>query len=81
MTKDEVFFEVQEIFRDIFDEEELVINGETNSENIEEWDSLNHISLISAIEKQFKIKFSLDEFQEIKDVGAMINIIESKLKA
>ena len=81
MTKDEVFFEVQEIFRDIFDEEELVINGETNSENIEEWDSLNHISLISAIEKQFKIKFSLDEFQEIKDVAAMINIIESKLKA
>ncbi len=80
MTRERVFNGVQEIFRDIFDEDDLVMNDATNSDEIEEWDSLNHINLVSAIEKEFKIKFTLGELMTLKDVGAMIDSIVAKLK-
>jgi acyl carrier protein len=79
MTREEIFTGVQEIFRDIFDEDDLIINDKTNSDEIEEWDSLNHINLVSAIEKEFKIKFALGELQGLKDVGAMIDLMVKKI--
>ena len=81
MTRDEVFKGVQDIFRDIFDVEDLVISNTTNSDEIEDWDSLNHINLVSAIEKEFKIKFALGELMTLKDVGAMVDLMMTeKLK-
>ena len=71
--------QVQEIFRDIFDDPFLSINSETNSGEIPDWDSLAHISLITSIERQFKIRFALGELQSLKNVGEMISIIEKKL--
>ena len=79
MTREEVFNGVQDIFRDIFDENELIISDTTSSDEIEDWDSLNHINLVSAIEKEFKIKFALQEFMILKDVGSMVNLIVEKL--
>jgi acyl carrier protein len=58
----------------------MVIEDRTSSNDIEEWDSLNHINLVSAIEKEFQIKFALLELIELKDVGAMINLMVEKLK-
>jgi acyl carrier protein len=80
MTREDVLYSVQEIFRDIFDEHDMVIENKTNSDDIEEWDSLNHINLVSAIEKEFKIKFALGELMLLKDVGAMIDLMIVKLK-
>jgi len=80
MDRDEVFKIVQNIFRDIFDIEDLIINNQTNADEIEDWDSLNHILLVSSIEKEFKIKFALGELVEIKDVGSMINMMIEKIK-
>jgi acyl carrier protein len=80
MTREEVFNGVQDIFRDIFDEDELVISDSTSSDEIEDWDSLNHINLVSAIEKEFKIKFALGELMTLKDVGAMVDLMVEKLK-
>ena len=80
MARDEVFKVVQNIFRDIFDIEDLIINNQTNADEIEDWDSLNHILLVSSIEKEFKIKFALGELVEIKDVGSMINMMIEKIK-
>ena len=81
MTRNEVFSAVQDIFRDIFDVEDLVISNTTNSDEIEDWDSLNHINLVSAIEKEFKIKFALGELMMLKDVGAMVDLMMTeKLK-
>ncbi len=80
MTKEDVFYGVQEIFRDIFDEDDLNISNSTNSDEIEDWDSLNHINLVSAIEKEFKIKFTLSELVSLKDVGAMVELMVNKLK-
>ena len=80
MIREEVFNDVQDIFRDIFDKEGMVIEKSTNSETIEDWDSLNHINLISAIEKEYKIKFNLGELIALKNVGAMIDLMIEKLK-
>ena len=81
MTRNEVFSGIQDIFRDIFDVDDLVISNTTNSDEIEDWDSLNHINLVSAIEKEFKIKFALGELMMLKDVGDMIDLMMTqKLK-
>lgn len=79
MTREEVFAKVQDIFKDIFDEDDLNISDTTNSDEIEDWDSLNHINLVSAIEKEFKIRFALGELQSLKDVGGMIDLMMDKL--
>ncbi len=80
MTREELFDGVQDIFRDIFDEDDMVIEDKTSSDDVEEWDSLNHINLVSAIEKEFEIRFSLGELMALKDVGAMIDLMVEKLK-
>ena len=66
MTRKELFDGVQDIFRDIFDEDDMVIEDKTSSDDIEDWDSLNHINLVSAIEKEFEIRFALGELMELK---------------
>ena len=80
MTRKELFDGVQDIFRDIFDEDDMVIEDKTSSDDIEDWDSLNHINLVSAIEKEFRIRFALGELMALKDVGAMIDLMIEKLK-
>ena len=80
MTRDELFNGVQDIFRDIFDEDDMVLKDKTSSDDVEEWDSLNHINLVSAIEKEFEIRFSLGELMALKDVGSMIDLMVEKLK-
>ena len=79
MNREEIVSKVEEIFKDIFDDEDLVIENSTSADDIDEWDSLNHISLISTIETEFKIKFALGELQTLKDVGTMIDSISEKL--
>ena len=75
---DETLRDVQDIFRNVFCDQEITINDKTDSSSIEEWDSLAHIILISAIEKFYKIRFALGEIQELKNVGDMILLIKSK---
>ncbi len=79
MNRLEVLDQVQEIFRDILDEEELVLENETTAEDVEGWDSLTHIQLVVAIEKHFKFKFTSKEILSWKNVGEMIDSIETKL--
>ncbi len=71
--------ELQDIFRDIFDNELLLITRETNANDIEEWDSLAQVIIIVAIEKTFNIKFTLEELQNFKNVGDFIDLIEGKI--
>lgn len=78
MEKNEIMAEVQEIFRDVLDNEEIVLANETVADDIEEWDSLTHIQLIVAIEKHFKVKFTSKEILSWKNVGEMIDSIASK---
>ena len=67
---------LQEIFRDIFDDEELVITEEMTAADIEDWDSLAQINLIIAIEKEFGVKFNLEEISKLKNIGEILEIIK-----
>ena len=78
MDKNQILAEVQDIFRDVLDNEEIVLANETVADDIEEWDSLTHIQLIVAIEKHFKIKFTSKEILSWKNVGEMIDCISTK---
>ncbi|MET3130540.1 acyl carrier protein [Oxalobacteraceae bacterium GrIS 1.11] len=75
----DILVQLQAIFRDIFDNDTLTITRESNAGQIEDWDSLAHINLVSAIEQEFHIKFALGELQAMKDVGEMIDLMEKKL--
>jgi len=73
--------EIQEIFRDILGEDELVITRESNASNVPDWDSLTHTMLVTAIEKKYKIRFHLGELQGMKNVGDMLDLLRKKLPA
>ncbi len=79
MNRDDYINKLQDIFRDIFDDYNLVVNERTSSDDIEDWDSLTQISLTTAIEKEFEVKFTIQEFMELKNVGEMVVLLTSKL--
>lgn len=78
MERNEILKQVEEIFKDILDNEEIVLSDVTTADDIEEWDSLTHIQLIVAIEKHFKIKFTSKEILSWKNVGEMLDCITTK---
>lgn len=75
MTRQEVTTRVQAVFRDIFDNEDMVIRDDMSARDVEDWDSLTHVNLVAAIEKEFKTRFALAEIQTLKNVGEMIDLI------
>ncbi len=79
MTHEEVLSKVTMIFRDVFDDDTLEIKDSTNSSDIEDWDSLEHIALIVSMEKEFNLKFDLKEVNRLANVGEMVDLIISKL--
>lgn len=78
MERQEIFEKLNEIFCDVLDLDEVQLTDETSAEDIEEWDSLSHIQLIVAIEKEFKLKFTSKEIMSWKNVGEMVDCILSK---
>lgn len=76
MERSEILAQVNEIFCDVLDFDELKISEETTANEIEEWDSLTHIQLVVAIEKYFKIRFDSKQIQSWNNVGEMLNSIQ-----
>ena len=66
------------VFRDVFDDDELVIKENTTAQDVEGWDSLAHIRLMVSIEKVFRLRFTAAEISKFKDVGAMAELILKK---
>lgn len=75
MKRDEIFKNLNKIFRDVFDDDAIEVKEETSATDIEDWDSLTHITLISAVEDEFDVKFSMKDVIGMKNVGEMVNII------
>ena len=80
MGRKEIFEKLTEIFRDVMDNDEIVLEENTTAEDIEEWDSLAHIQLIEKIEGVFGIMFSAKEMMSWEDVGEFVDSIEARLK-
>lgn len=79
MSREEVFERLNEVFRDVFDDETITVDENTTASDIEDWDSLEHINLMAAVESEFGIKFSMGQVVTMKNVGEMADIILQKL--
>ena len=75
MTKEEIYERLNAVFQDVFDDEDITVNENTTSEDIEDWDSLEHINLVNAVEKEFGVKFTMAQVVGMKNVGEMVDII------
>lgn len=80
MERKEIFEKLTEIFRDVMDNDEIVLEENTTAEDIEEWDSLAHVQLIEKIQAVFGVKFSAKEMMSWDDVGEFVDSIASKLQ-
>lgn len=78
MDKNEILAKVQEVFQDILDNEDIELTVDTTAEDVEEWDSLSHVQLVVAIEKEFGIKFTSKEIMSWAKIGDMIDCIANK---
>ena len=78
MTHEAILEKLNEIFRDIFDDDSLVITETTTANDVEDWDSIEHINLIDAVEKEFGMKFKRQEVSGMKNVGEMVQIIAER---
>jgi len=79
MTREEVFQKLNSVFQDVFDDDTIVVCDETTAADIEDWDSLEHINLMVAIEKEFGMRFNMAEVTGLKNVGEMVDVILKRL--
>ncbi len=75
MTREKAYEVLNEIFREVFDDETLTVGPATTAEDIEDWDSLEHINLVVAVEKKFGVKFNIGEVNGMNNVGEMVETI------
>ena len=78
MDTREIFERLDRVFRDVFDDDTIHVTPKTTADDIEDWDSLEHITLISAVEREFRMKFKMGEISSMKNVGEMVDIIKSR---
>lgn len=79
MEREEIITKLTAIFKKVFNNNSIVITNEMTANDVDQWDSLTHMILISEIENDFSIKFKLKDLNKMKNVGDMIEIIISKL--
>ena len=76
MSREEILGKVNDVFHDVFDDDSIVVVESTTADDVEDWDSLMHITLISEIESAFGMKFQMKDVVGMKNVGEMLDIIE-----
>lgn len=79
MREDKIYERLNAVFQDVFDDDTIEVDELTTADDIDDWDSLEHINLISAVEDEFGIKFKMSEVSTMKDVGEMVEIIMSRM--
>ena len=80
MSEKEIRERLQEVFRENFNDQELLISDSMNADDIEEWDSLSHITLIVSTEEAFGIRFNHLEIAKLRNIGEFKSLISNKLK-
>lgn len=79
MKREEIEEKLTAIFREVFVEPTLVINDSMTADDVESWDSLSHMLMVTKVESDFGVKFKLKDLNKMKNVGDLISLIESKL--
>lgn len=80
MEQEKLIKDLTKIFIDVFEDDSISLDENTTTSDIEAWDSLNHIQMITAVEKHFKIHFDLNELLNFKNIGDLCNGIQEKIK-
>ena len=80
MDEKVIYERLNKVFRDVFDDDSITVNAKTTADDIEDWDSLEHIKLISAVEREFRMKFKMGEISSMKNVGEMAQIVAERAK-
>lgn len=81
MDRDKIRLKIQELLRDIVDDETVVLSDDSTAEDVADWDSTNHVRLMVALEQELDIRFETDEIAAPESVGELITLIQSKLQA
>lgn len=79
MERNDIMTQVQEVFRDELELDDLVLEDETTADDVEEWDSLSHVQLVVALEKSFNIKFTSREILSWDNIGDLVDCISKKI--
>lgn len=79
MDRNTIFRQLADIFMDVFDLDEIILDDSTTADDIEEWDSLSHVQMVVAVEKHFDIKFTSLEIMSWSNVGQLVDTIEKRL--
>lgn len=80
MDAREIFTRLNRVFQEVFDDRTIRVTPQTTADDIEDWDSLEHITLISAVEREFRMKFKMGEISSMRNVGEMAQIIAQRAK-
>ena len=80
MEMKDIYVRLNKVFQRVFDDDSIRITPDTTADDIEDWDSLEHITLISSVERAFKMKFKMKEISAMKNVGEMAAIIQERTK-
>ena len=75
MTREYVYEKMNEIFRNVFDDDSIELDDETSADDIEDWDSLEQINLVVSIENEFEMMFDMNEIANLANVGEMVDSI------
>ena len=81
MPHTDVYGQLTEIFREVFDDDTIVLTPETTAADIRDWDSANHVNLIVSIESRLGIRFKTAELESLHNVGHLAALVESKRNA
>lgn len=79
MSREEILERVNNVFKEIFDDEDVAVTFTSTAADVEGWDSLRHITLIEAVEDEFDMRFKMNEVTGMKDVGEMVDIIAERI--
>ncbi len=81
MNDQEILAQVRDIIADVLDQPDLQVTRDTTANDVEGWDSFNHINIVVAVESHFGIKVHTAEIEEVRNVGELIDLVEKKLKS
>ncbi|MBB5315607.1 acyl carrier protein [Tunturibacter empetritectus] len=79
MESTEIYDRLTKVFREVFDDDEIVARPDLTASDVEEWDSLKHVRLILSVENAFKVRFSASEVSNLKNVADLAKVIQSKV--
>lgn len=79
MTREEVFGKLNEVFRDVFDDDSINLTETSTAHDIEDWDSLEFVNIVVAVMQAFKIKFSIEDLRKLENIGQLVDLILKRL--